>query len=102
MNQRKHISSEQKVMIIREHLENRVSLSDLAERYHVHVNLLYRWKKELFEGAREIFHHKGNKQSRLQARITERLQEKLQAKDKLISELVEENVRLKKNLNGDS
>ena len=55
MSQRKHISPQQKVIILREHLENQVPLSDVSERYGVHINLLYRWKKELFEAAADVF-----------------------------------------------
>jgi transposase len=102
MNQRKHISPQQKVIILREHLENQVPLSELSEKYHVHINLLYRWKKELFEGAAEIFSSKQNKQSAAEVRSAERLSEKLREKDKLIAELVQDNIELKKSLTGDS
>ena len=102
MNQRKHISPQQKVIVLREHLENQVPLSDLSEKYQVHINLLYRWKKELFEGAADIFARKHDKQSAADSRATDRLTEKLRAKDKLIAELVQDNIELKKSLNGDS
>lgn len=48
MEKRKHLSPQQKVIILREHLENQVPLSQLSERYQVHVNVLYKWKKQLF------------------------------------------------------
>lgn len=48
MEKRKHLSPQQKVIILREHLENQVPLSQLSERYQVHVNVLYKWKKKLF------------------------------------------------------
>lgn len=102
MNQRKHISPQQKVIILREHLENQIRLSELSEKHDVHINLLYRWKKELFEGAAEIFRPKQNKQSATAARSTERLSAKLREKDTLIAELVQDNIELKKSLNGDS
>jgi len=55
MEKRKYISPQQKVIILREHLENQVSLSQLSERHQVHVNQLYKWKKQLFESAPDIF-----------------------------------------------
>jgi transposase-like protein len=55
MEKRKHLSPQQKVIILREHLENQVPLSQLSERYQVHVNVLYKWKKQLFEEAVRIF-----------------------------------------------
>ena len=96
MNQRKHISPQQKVIILREHLENQIPLSALSENHDVHINLLYRWKKELFEGAAEIFTAKQKKQSASEVRSTERLSEKLREKDTLIAELVQDNIELKK------
>ncbi len=101
MNQRKHLTAEQKVMILRELLENQVPLSDLSEKHQVHPNVLHRWKKELFEGAVDIFSRKHRKQSESEARVTERLTEKLRQKDKLIAELVQDNIELKKSIDGE-
>jgi transposase-like protein len=99
---RRRFSPEEKVKILREHLENRVSLSDLAEKYGIHVNDLYNWKKKLFEGAAEIFSAKQNGKMSAEEKENEKLKEKLKSKDRLISELVEENISLKKNLDGEN
>ena len=101
MNQRKHISAEQKVIILRELLENQVSLADLSEKYQVHPNVLHRWKKELFEGAVDIFSRKHRKESAEENRTVERLTEKLRQKDQLIAELVQDNIELKKSVDGE-
>jgi transposase len=98
---RRHYSAEQKVKILREHLENQIPLSDIAEKYGIHVNDLYNWKKKLFEGAAEIFNKSQNGKVSSDERKAERLEERLKSKDRLISELVEENISLKKNLNGE-
>lgn len=60
-NSRNPIKPGTKVLILREHWENKVSISDLAEKYHVHPNLIGRWKKELFEGAVGTCSRKQNK-----------------------------------------
>ncbi len=39
-------TAEGKVKILREHLENQVSISELSERYRIHPNMTYKWKKE--------------------------------------------------------
>ena len=71
-NHRRKISPELKVMILREHLENDVSITDLAEKYKIHPNLIGRWKKELFEGAVAIFDKKSkSKDKRKDTKITE-------------------------------
>lgn len=98
---RRHYSPEEKVKILREHLENQIPLSDLAEKYGIHVNDLYNWRKRLFEGAAEIFSAKQNGKMSVEEKENEKLKEKLKSKDHLISELVEENISLKKNLDGE-
>jgi transposase len=54
MKAKKRYTSEEKTMILREHLENRVPISDLAEQYNIHPNAIYKWKKQLFEAAPEV------------------------------------------------
>jgi transposase len=101
MEKRKHLSPQQKVIILREHLENQVPLSQLSERYHVHVNLLYKWKKQLFESASDIFSQTQTRESQSQLGKITRLENRIRDKDQLISELVEENINLKKSLHGE-
>ena len=43
---KKRYTSEEKTMILREYLENQVSISDLAEQYNLHPNAIYKWKKQ--------------------------------------------------------
>ena len=93
---RKH-SAEFKVKILREHLEQQVPIGKLCEQYNLHPNLVYLWKKELFSGALKVFSKRKNNHE--DEKIT-RLEAKLKDKDSLISEIVEDNLRLKKNLNG--
>ena len=101
MEKRKHLSPQQKVIILREHLENQVPLSQLSERYQVHVNLLYKWKRQLFESASDIFSQVQVHESQgLQGKVVPTLRDRLKDKDQLISELVEENIALKKSLHG--
>ena len=54
------------------------------------MNELYKWKKQLFEGAVDVFTKKQNGSVSMSERENERL------KDQLISELVQENIILKK------
>lgn len=101
MRQRQRFSPQKKVIILREHIENQVPLSELSERYGIHVNLLYRWKKKLFEGALETFSQKHVQRNQAQSHKISRLEARMSDKDRLISELVEENIALKKSLNGE-
>lgn len=101
MDKRTHYTAEMKVKIVREHLENQVSMSDLCEKHGVHPNLFYKWKKELFEGAIETFSGKRKQGNKKEATRAKALEEKLKKKDYLIAELLEENISLKKNTSGE-
>ncbi len=98
-NEKRKHSAEFKVKVLREHLENQVPVGKICEQYNINPNLFYLWKKELFNGAMETFTKKRASKSE-EGKIA-RLEEKLKDKDSLISEIVEDNLRLKKNLNGE-
>jgi len=97
MSERKRFTAEQKVMILREFLENNVPISQLAEKYKIHVNDIYNWKKKLFESAADIFTFKSIKQlnSSTEKKI-EILEEKLKNREEAITYLVSETIKIKK------
>ena len=99
---RKHYSSARKVEILREHLENGISIGDLSRRYDIHPNMIHKWKKQLFENAQEIFSQKQKGPLSAENRKIEKLEDKLKDKDSLIAEIITDNIRLKKKLNGES
>ena len=100
MNTQKRYRPGQKVEILRELLENQVSVSELSKRYGVSPGVIYRWKKQLFEGALEMFKQNG-RVSRVMATRVEKLEGKIKQRDELITEIVSDNIRLKKSLNGE-
>jgi len=104
MKQRKHYSAEQKVIILRELLENNVPISQLAEKYEVSSTDIYNWKKKLFESATEIFTTKIStvKQTSAEQKVIEKLQSKLKDRDEAISYLIRENIEIKKNIDGEN
>ena len=55
MQSKKRFTPEQKVIILRELLENKLSISQVAEKDGIHVNDIYSWKKKLFENASAIY-----------------------------------------------
>ena len=97
MNTKKRYSPIQKVEMLREHLDNQVSISDLSDRFSVSPAMIYYWKKQLFENAVTLF--KNNKKDQLKFK---ELYDKLKEKDVIISELAADNIRLKKKLSGES
>jgi transposase len=104
MKQRKHYTAEQKVIILRELLENNVPISQLAEKYEVRPNDIYNWKKKLFESATDIFTQKSSipKQTSAEHKKIEKLQEKLKDRDEAISYLIRENIEIKKSIDGEN
>ncbi|MFO7890540.1 MAG: transposase [bacterium] len=91
---RRRYTPEQKVLILREHLEKNISVPDICEKHRIHPNQFYRWKKEFFENAVEAFSRKrGRKKDKNK---TSRLEEKLKDRNQVIAELLEENLKLKK------
>ena len=103
MSRNKRLTPEQKTLIVRELLENRVSMSELAEKYEIHPNDIYNWKKKLFEEGPEIFSgkRKSEKSTSKQKQKIEQLENKLRQREAVISEFAQEIIGLKKNLNGE-
>ena len=99
MRERKHYSPEHNVIIVRELLENNIPISQLAEKYQVHVNDIYNWKKRLFQGAKDVFQSKpGNSQKQVSAeqKKIEKLESQLKDRDEAIAMLLKENIDIKK------
>jgi len=94
MSKRKRYSPEMKVRILREHLEQNVSVADVCEKYRIHPNQFYRWKKELFEAAVELFSTKRSKKQQDQS--VKELKNRLKDRNEVIAELLQENLKLKK------
>ncbi|MBF0141477.1 MAG: transposase, partial [Magnetococcales bacterium] len=47
---RKNYSPQEKASILREHLINKVPVSDLCDQHGIHPTLFYKWQKVMFEG----------------------------------------------------
>ena len=102
METTKRQTAKVKMQILRELLENKVQIGELAEKYQLHPNVIYNWKKILFEKGELLFEDKKERTSAKTEEKLSRLEAKLKDKDSLISEIVEDNIRLKKKLNGES
>jgi transposase-like protein len=56
--QRKHYTPEEKVAILRQHLQEQVSISELCDKHGVQPRVFYRWQKEFFENGAAAFQPK--------------------------------------------
>lgn len=103
MKKRKRYTPQQKVIILRELLENNIPVSELAEKYDIHPNDIYNWKKKLFEGATEILQNKNGKSKRSskEEKKISKLESKLKDRDEAIAMLLKENIEIKKSIDGE-
>lgn len=103
MSARKILTPEQKISIIREHLIEKVAVSDLCDKHGISVVNFYKWQKQLFENGAVAFNRKTNsanakRQDEANASKVAKLEAKLQQKNEVIAELLQEHVELKKAL----
>jgi len=101
--ERRSFTGAEKMAILREHLIEKVPISQVCEKHGVTPTLFYHWQKKLFEDGAAVFeqHGKLDRQSaerRTEARRIEALQAKLQQKNEVLAELMGEHVALKKSL----
>ena len=98
---RRHFSPQEKVAILRQHLLEKVPVSDLCQQHGIGVNLFYRWQKEFFENGHAAFATPGRPRKTAEDakdRKIAALEDKLRRKHEVLSELMEEHVQLKKGL----
>ena len=99
--QRRHFSPEQKVALLRQHLVDKIAVSEVCEKNDIPVSLFYLWQKTFFENGQAAFTH-GDKRRKANTDANDKqlaeLQAKLQRKHEVLSELMEEHVQLKKAL----
>jgi transposase-like protein len=95
---RKKYTPEEKVIILKRHLVDKVLVSDLCDEYNLHPTVFYRWQKEFFEHGAAAFERDPSLEKRKDTDRIKALEQKLQRKHEVLSELMEEHVKLKKNL----
>jgi len=101
MGKRKRYTSEEKIKILREVLEDGKSISSVAERHGVHPNLILNWRKQLFENAVQTFEIKRTDITEKALEKKEKtFEEKLRNKDNVIAELAQELLEIKKKYPG--
>ena len=103
MSTRKILTPEQKIAILREHLIEKVPVSEICDKHGVSVVNFYNWQKQLFENGAIAFERKTNsanakRQDDANAAKIEKMEAKLQQKNEVIAELLQEHVELKKGI----
>jgi len=96
--QRRRLTPEQKIAILKAHLVDQKPISDLCDQHGIQPSQFYRWQQEFFERGSLVFESRGEKPSTALERKVTALEEKLVRKDSVLAELLEEHVALKKSL----
>jgi len=101
MSARKFLTPEQKVTILREHLIEKVPVSQVCDKNVVSIVNFYNWQKQFFENGAAAFERKLNsanvkRQEDANLAKIEVLETRLQQKNEVIAELLQEHVQLKK------
>ena len=94
---RYNYTPEEKVVILKRHLVERISVADLCDEYHLQPKIFYQWQQQFFENGTAAF-TKDKNPKRQEAQRIEQLEAKLRKKHEVLSELMEEHVKLKKEL----
>jgi transposase-like protein len=99
--QRRNFSGAEKIAILREHLIEKVPISELCDKHGLQPAMFYQWQKKLFENGAAVFDRPRRKSSRQEAAEAGRiaaLEAKVQEKNEVMAELMGEHVALKKTL----
>lgn len=100
MKKRRHFAGSEKVAILKQHLIEKVPVSDLCDQHDLYPNQFYSWLKEFFENGHAAFDN-GRKTKAVEDakdRKIEQLEAKLVRKNEVMAELMEAHTELKKSL----
>ena len=99
MRKKRHnYTPEEKVLILKRHLVEKVPVSELCDEYHLQPKVFYSWQQQLFEGATAALTRSPQGSNREERKRIHQLEQKLQKKHEVLSELMEEHLQLKKEL----
>ncbi len=95
---RKYPAADEKALILKRYLVEKVPMSDLCDEYGLQPSQIYRWQKQLFENAAGAFRRTNKRTEQTKDHKIAALEEKLTKKNEVVAELLEDHVQLKKEL----
>ncbi len=95
---RKYPTGDEKALILKRYLVEKVPLSDICDEYELQPCQIYRWQTQLFENAAVAFRRTNKRAENAKDRKIVALEEKLVKKNEVVAELLEDHVQLKKEL----
>ena len=97
---RRKFTPQDKAAILREHLIEKVPVSNLCDKHGLKPTLFYRWQKELLENLAGLFERQTGSTTAALRRENEALRQRLLDKDQVIAQIMEDFVAVKKTLGG--
>jgi len=102
---RRKFSAQQKVQILRQHLVEKVTISEVCDQNGIQPTQFYQWQKVFFENGAAAFEKSPNKRNNIRSSKLEQkvshLESKLANKDEVIAEIMESHIQLKKKIGQD-
>jgi transposase-like protein len=95
---RYNYTPEEKVIILKRHLVERIPVSDLCDECRLQPKVFYAWQKQFFESGVKAFSKRDSAADCKEKKRIQQLEEKLRRKHEVLSELMEEHIKLKKEL----
>jgi transposase-like protein len=101
MGKRKRYTAEEKIKVLRELQEDGLTISQIAEKYEIHPNCIFKWRKQHLEmGVQSFKTTRKDITNKAKDRKIASLEDKIKHKDEVIAELAEELLALKKKNSG--
>jgi len=97
-SQRRQFSPEQKIKILRQHLLDKIPISEVCEKHQITPTQFYQWQKTFFENGAMAFAKTNSRAASQAEQRLAALENKLQRKDEVIAEIMAEHILLKKEL----
>jgi transposase-like protein len=95
---RKYYTPEEKVRLLKEHLVNGKSVSELCDEHQLQPTVFYRWQRQFFSNGAAAFQNDQDREATRLKKQVAKLEEKVTKKNEVLGELMEEHLALKKNL----
>ena len=93
---RRKFSAQEKVAILKLHLAEGQSVSDICDARGLNPTQFYRWQKEFFENGASVFEKTDKRTVQAEQRRVSELEAKLKKKDTVIAEIMEDLIAEKK------
>ena len=93
---RRKFTQQEKVAILKLHLVEGKSVSDVCDAHGLNPNVFYRWQKEFFENGAAAFEKTDKRSVQAEQRRRGELEAKLKKKDMVIAEIMEDLIAEKK------